>query len=263
MSRHLRCLCLLLVTACAAAPLRRTSTQTLDTALGRFELSVEDDGTSPLEQVELPQALERASLAVTRWGTLNEPVALIVVPTHAALERAIKHPGYPELRAWSTYGRILLQAPRTWTWNRPDLAQLQLEELLRHELTHCVMFQQSSGSGHWKSKRIAYWFREGMASYTANQGYFRMSLGELRDFYRDHPGVKLLQTPERYDAAHHREVYSASHRAFLTLVDSRGEEAVRHILARMREGADFDAAFLSVIGETSAAFADHFEEALR
>ena len=42
-----------------------------------------------------------------------------------------------------------------------------LNELLTHELTHCVMYQRAGTDLNWSLKGIPLWFREGMASVTA------------------------------------------------------------------------------------------------
>ena len=49
----------------------------------------------------------------------------------------------------------------------------QVAELLTHELTHCLMYQRSATADSWPYKGIPLWFREGMASVTAHQGYRR------------------------------------------------------------------------------------------
>src|SRR6185295_2154512 len=46
-----------------------------------------------------------------------------------------------------------------------------VDELMLHELTHCVMYQRSASAADWSRKRIPLWFREGMASVTASQSY--------------------------------------------------------------------------------------------
>ena len=228
-------------------------------ALGELELK--SAGKDPEENVRVANALIAAAPAVKRWGPLEHKVEVQIMPSHEALERAVRRRGYAWLRAWGRYDEILLQSPRTWPG--PPITEADLAELLTHELTHCLMFQRSAGPDEWTERKIPIWFREGMASWTANQGYRRPSLADLaRELYARPPrqvfteGESLSKTEERF-------VYGMAHHAFAFLVRRYGESGVQRILAAMREGRTFDEAFGVAIGIEEAAFAAEFERFLR
>ncbi len=77
-----------------------------------------------------------------RWGNFRQGVWIRVIPDHASLEEAVDRRGYPWLRAWAFSDQILLQSPRTWSAAELGPAvDLELQELLEHELTHALMYQ--------------------------------------------------------------------------------------------------------------------------
>jgi hypothetical protein len=232
-------------------------------------------------------AAVRAALARTaRWGGLAEPVTITVHPTHDALEAAIGRRGYPWLRAWATYDRIELQAPATWGWlGLGGGTDQQVEQLLTHELTHCVMYQQAAGEWNWSYKGIPVWFREGLASVTAEQERRRLTVEQLWRFYEGrlpmagsgdgvhgaHARAAQGRTPEEGDPLSNPEplvrendqvVYGAAHHAFRFLLDRYGESRVRAILADMKGGATFDVAFRTAVGIGEAEFVNDFRRYL-
>jgi hypothetical protein len=184
---------------------------------------------------------------LSRWGKFRQGVSIQVQPDHAAFELAVRRRGYPWLRAWAVEDRIELESPR-------DLDDAQLQELLTHELTHSLMLQLMAHGDEWSAASPPLWFREGMASVTAGQGYRRMSAGELQRFRALHPDANLLEPrPELY-RTEREAVYAAAHLAFQRLLDLIGDEGVRAILWRMREGDDFPQAFTRATGRQLRAF---------
>jgi hypothetical protein len=225
------------------------------------ELELKSSGKDPEENVRVAQALVSAAPAIKRWGSLDHKVEVQVLPDHAALETAVRRRGFGWLRAWGRYQEILLQSPRTWPG--PPPTHSDLVELLTHELTHCLMFQRSSGPDEWTKKNIPIWFREGMASWTANQGYRRPSLHELATELSRRPPLQVFTEGEALSKTQERFVYGMAHHAFSFLVRRYGEAGVDRILTSMREGRSFASAFYVAIGLEETAFAAEFERYLR
>lgn len=209
---------------------------------------------------EVFRAVEVAAPRAMRWGELRFPVEVRVHPTHDDLEEAAGYKDLPWLRAWATDRIIHLQSPRTWGGGETEE---RLGELLAHEMTHVVMYQNALSEGGIGRLQIPIWFLEGMASVTAEQGYRRHEAGYLGRYLAKNPSANLL----RPSLALYREqrdlVYSAAHLTFLYLVESSGEEIVRAILARMREGATFDQSFLQEVGESPQVFEDRLHAIFR
>jgi hypothetical protein len=248
------CLLLALLSACAAprpsaAPELDHAAQ-LDTRAGGFRLEYADADRDAVVHVQ--RAVQRAAPALSRWGTLEETVVVRVMPDHAALELAADRPGYAWLRAWARYDEVLLQSPRTWglAGARPGA----LDEVVLHELTHCLMYQLASDRLSWGYKRIPLWFREGMASVTARQGYRWPGRAELARFVRERPGVDPLGAPESLYRDDADVVYGAAHHAFEAFLTRFGEGAVRRVLDDMAQGPDFDSAFEGVFEVTRSQF---------
>lgn len=220
-------------------------------AVGEAALRVSYEPRDAAAARRVVAALSRAVPAAERWGRLRQPVTVVLHPTHQALEDAAHREGYPWLRAWARFDTIELQSPRTWNLVFPP-GDAELEELLAHELTHCVMYQQAGDAWSWPWLEIPLWFREGMASVTAGQGHRRAGPAALRAFWAGRGaaagGGDPLADPEPLYAARSDLVYGAAHLAFGFLLDRYGAERVRGVLAGMREGHLFPAAFRGAIG---------------
>ena len=232
----------------------------------------------------------RAALALavpraTRWGRLASPVLITIHPTHQALEAAAHREDHPWLRAWARHASIELQSPRTWEpldFLLGGPTDQQVAELLTHELTHCVMYQAVGGEYTWTQRDIPLWFREGLASVTADQGYKRAGPEAIWRFYREvqgsgdgvpRPGDALAEARARGDPLtrpdwpldeplYQRDadlVYGTAHWAFRFLLDRYGEAPVRGVLARMGRGQPFGEAFSAETGIGARAFEDDFK----
>lgn len=185
------------------------------------------DGDAELYAL-LRDAASRARRDVEVWGPLRAPVRLVVHPDHAALERVIHRSGLPWLRAWAQYDRIDLQSPRTF--GHRDLPPV-LRELLAHELTHVAMYQRIGTRDSWSRVWVPFWFREGMASWTARQGYRRGSLASLGRRLRalDRPLDPLLDA-ETLVGLDQPLAYGAAHWGFDRLLAEQGQATVRALL---------------------------------
>lgn len=242
MLRKLPLLALLAASACAhvEAVDRRLP---VEAAVGQFDLRFAELDREAAGRVAA--AIEHAGPRLAVWGALREPVTVIVEPSHAALESDVGRKGYDWLRAWARYREVWVQSPRTWgLWGA---GQQSVDELLLHELTHCVMYQLGATEADWATKGIPLWFREGMASFTANQGYRRGTLEELADWVQHHPEDPLADAESLYQRKPEL-VYGAAHQAFTFLVQRYGIAKIRALLQAMHTGLSFDAAFQSAIG---------------
>jgi hypothetical protein len=249
----------LLATGCVHPRAQLNESTPVYSAVGELELK--STGKDPVENVRVANALVAAGPAVQRWGGLEHKIEVQILPTHEALERAVRRRGFAWLRAWGRYDEILLQSPRSWAGPPPTDADLA--ELLTHELTHCLMFQRSAGPDDWTERKIPIWFREGMASWTANQGYRRPSLADLARELSQRPPLEVFTDGEALSRTQERFVYGMAHHAFSFLVRRYGEPGVARILSAMREGRIFREAFAAAIGIEEDAFAAEFERFLR
>lgn len=199
-----------------------------------------------------PDDVERISRSVgktpqqlQRWGAIKEPVTVFVVPTHGELEFSVGRLGYDWLRAWARYGEVIFQAPSTWT--KSDEV---LDELVLHELTHCLMFQASGDRDSWETRKIPLWFREGMALVTARQYRRYPSMEDSARWLETHPGLDPFTDGEQLSRAHFLDVYGVALHAFARLVDVHGDASVVALLAQLFKGATFEDAFQTAMGQT-------------
>jgi hypothetical protein len=265
--RHLRILAIAgpaVLLACATPGRRSTAPESPLTA--RVEgpgllFEVLYSGADAREVPRIEQGLLTAGARVARWGSFHEGVYVHVLPDHASLEDAVDRRGYPWLRAWAFGDQVLLQSPRTWA-SDGTAQDDEVAELLTHELTHALMYQlmQRGADAYWAVEEPPLWFREGMASVTADQGRRRLSTAELLHWIAAHPGEDLLRpTPDLY-REQKEAVYGAAHRAFEQLVRTAGEDSIREVLRRVSAGASFAEAFQ---GATGYALADFERDAIR
>lgn len=191
-----------------------------------------------------------------RWSTLEAPLHVRIFPTHRSLEEALQL-RLPWVRAWARYGDIWLQSPRTW---RRQFYQWPLTELLTHEIAHVVMFQMCCAPNDWEKRPIPLWFREGMASVTAQQGYVRLSVERLAAFFASPRGKRVWRSLESVEALRYsqNELYSLGHWLFDELQQRIKQEGVRQLLLAMRTGKTFEQAFQQQVGSRVQAFLDEF-----
>lgn len=223
-----------------------------------LEYDDEDEETSRVIESAIVEALPH----VKRWGEFNAPMRVTIHPSHDALEIAVNRRNYPWLRAWAKYDSIDIQSPRTW--GALFRGRHHVVELVTHELTHCLMYQRSGTAQSWQRKGIPLWFREGMASVTASQGYRRPKDIDLWRYLSANPEKDPVL---RADAMYQREsdvVYGAAHRAFDFLLLRYGEKRVLSVVESMgRDEMRFGEAFNREIGIDAEAFAEEFVRYLR
>jgi hypothetical protein len=232
-------------------PLARLDQRTpVNTKEGEFEVASLNAAAPDVPLTS--HAIELAAPSLFKWGKLETKVTVYLAPTHEELEEAVRRYDYTWLRAWARYDDVILQTPSSWP--KPSPGPSDLEELLLHELTHCVMYQNAAAVNDWEARKIPLWFREGMATYTAHQGPRFPSLEDLARWYEKHPGDDPLLNPDPLYQKSSDVVYGVAHQAFEFLVRRHGEEAAVHLLHSMRVGRTFAQAFLDVIGIEEQAF---------
>jgi hypothetical protein len=249
----------------------RTERFEVDGAAFRVAYQPEDESVAK----DLRRVLEEVYPIARRWGELRAPVTITIHPTHEALEEAVHRDGYEWLRAWARYATIDLQSPKSWSLFGAD--RQHFRELVLHELTHCVMYQNAATDWSWPYKGIPLWFREGLASVTAEQGYRRPQVKDIFVYYERHSpgagdgaggggggrgkarrGSDPLTDPEPLYQAESDVVYGTAHVAFEFLLGRYGEERVQAILRNMRQGDAFDDGFRKAIGIRSEDFEKEF-----
>ena len=226
---------------------------------GQFRIEYHPDDAQDATRIQ--QAVDEALPRLARWGTLRETVTIKVMPNHKALANAVQQRELGWLRAWSRYDEVLIQAPSTW--GLVGASQPQINELLIHELTHSLMYQLAADRLGWSRKQIPLWFREGMASYTAEQSYRWVTLEEIARHLERFPKSDPVRRPTELYREDSNLVYGVAHHAFSFLVRRYGEDAVRALLAEMRGGKDFPDAFQSVIGVPADTYVADFTRYVR
>jgi hypothetical protein len=181
-----------------------------------------------------------------QWGRMTETMHLRLFPTHESLEEAIQL-RLPWVKAWARYDEVWLRSPRTW---RRKMYQWPLTELITHEMNHLLMFQLCCTRETWEKSRIPLWFREGMASVTAGQGHYRLSLERLRSFFLTPQGKRVMNDPEsRYALQYHQsELYSLGHWMFEDLLAQAKHAKLKALFASMKQGKSFVQAFREMVG---------------
>jgi hypothetical protein len=232
--------------------------QTVAFSNGRFSVTytAEDEEVVPL----LAASLEKVLPKLSRWGGLKKNVHVRILSTHQALEDASEKAGYPWLRAWARYDEVLLQSPRTW--GLFGASREEMEEVLLHELTHCTMYQQAASSTSWRLREIPFWFREGMASYAAAEGYRRFTLEKLAESLEKFPELNLSAPGALYQNQS-AFMYSVAYHSFTFLMQRFGEKKILKILSNMSRGQVFPNAFKRAVGISPDSFLADFNNYVR
>lgn len=279
MFRAALAIALALTAGCAHRQTGTVQVRTREVAVGDVTFRLRWTPVDDAAAAQVERILQRAAPRVQRWGRLAHAVTLTIHPSHAALEDAVQRPGYGWLRAWARYQTVDLQSPRTW--GLFGVSDRKLEELLTHELTHCAIYQLAGNDLTWMFKEIPRWFSEGVATYTAGQGYRFPGVEDLWRFYdRTLPGSGFGETGgdgtrrgPRAPVAVYGDpivdsdpiyqdqsdiVYGAAYHAAEFLIARYGEDRVHAVLANMGRGMRFPAAFREAIGISDAEFAADF-----
>jgi hypothetical protein len=221
----------LLLLACAHVPAGPEATLTAEVEVDGARVRVVHPAAEADAAAQVLRTLPAAMRAASRWGRLPPDTLLTVHPDGASLATAAGAAASPWMRGWARRGSIDLQSPRTWS--RGAATDEALGQILAHELTHCVLFE-NAGPG-WRERGIPHWFLEGMASVGA---------GERHRGAR----VEALSSPSDVLAADPRGAYATADRAFRDLLLQHGDLRVRRILEGLAAGAPFPSAFRAATG---------------
>jgi hypothetical protein len=240
---------------------RRTPrlSETLELKNGTFELRSDEVDRAAFDRVA--ESIERAAEALERWGDFREPVRVTVVASSRKLDQLVNEGRFPGRRGFARYDQVFLLSPDAWSAR--GAREAELEELVLHELTHALMYQHSARRTGWRRKGIPFWFREGMASYTARQAYRwdEPSRAALHDELQDELSDEQGSRPDRFSGTV-KERYGAAHYAFDALLSRGGERRVRELLEEMEEGSAFDEAFEEIYREPVPQFLAQLERDL-
>ncbi len=212
----------------------------LEVGSNTFTVRAQEVDRDAFEQVV--GAVRRAGRELKRWGDFRDPVEVLVLPDRERFDEAVGEGRFPDRRGFARYDQIFLLSPSAW--GRRGAREAELDELVLHELTHALMYQHASTRTGWRRKGIPFWFREGMASYTARQAYrwkepSREQLREGRSVFQEEREDEN-QLGERDGG---RTRYGLAHYAFDALLARGGERRIRELLEEMDDGAGFDEAF--------------------
>lgn len=240
-------LALLLGAGCITPLGTLTRVTTVTAGAARFELKTEPSAVE--DEARVRHSIERALPKLDRWGGLVAPVTVRVAPTHAELERAVGRNGYDWLRAWAQYDDLIIQSPGSWAGTDRDV-----DELVLHELTHCLLFQRSGTKANWAAKDIPLWFREGMATVTAEQGLRFPSLEDLADWLIRNPELDVFADAEALSRTAYGQVYGLAYHAVRFLLRRYGATSVSGTMEQMQRGGGFGTAFEAAVGTTVKRF---------
>ncbi len=229
---------LALLTGCVGPLAQLTKTKSVGA-----QYLVRSDGFIDPDVVRVENALAKTAAGLERWGGLEEPVTVFVVSSHEALERAVNRSGFDWLRAWARFDDVIFQAPSTWTTNEEALEQLVL-----HEVTHCLLFQKAGTRETWVKKQIPLWFREGMAIVTARQQRLYPSLEDTTAWITQNPELNVFTDGEALSEQYYQPVYGFALHAFMFLEQRFGAERLLQFMATMKAGADFTTGFEASLG---------------
>lgn len=246
-----RLVAIFFASGCVAPLSTLTRSTPVSTRSATFELKSEPCASSDTDRVQ--KALEHAAPRLERWGSLPKSVTVKIAPTHELLERAVGRRGYDWLRAWSTYGELIVQSPATWAGN-----ELDVDELIVHELTHCLLFQRSGTASNWANKQIPLWFREGMATVTAEQGLRFPSLEDLADWLDRNPTLDVFGDAEALSKDWYAQIYGLAFHAMRFFLRAHRDQAVIDTMALMGGGDDFEGAFTRTVNVTPSRFQSDF-----
>lgn len=233
------------------APAREGTVRT-----GRGTFVVRSDAVDAASFDAVVVAVRKGEAALSRWGHFKEPVRVNVLPDRQTFDAAVGEGGFPGRRGFARYDDVFLLSPENWS--ALGARQAEVEELVLHELTHCLMYQRAGSRTQWRRKGIPLWFREGMASYIAHQAY-RWKAPDIKPLS---PDASPFAEAEEVAGGDVRRAYGLAHYAFQALVNRRGEDGVRALLRAMERGVDFPGAFEEVYGLPPRAFTRALETSL-
>ena len=140
----------------------------------------------------------------------------------------------------------------------PSYPDSTLEDVLRHEITHALIYRATSG------RPVPRWFNEGLAMAAERQ--WKLS-DQTQLYYQLVSGPReSLDALDRLFAGRQQDqtrAYLLSSALVRDLLSTHGETAAARILTKMREGDSFEAAYLDVTAKSVASTEREFWERQR
>jgi len=129
----------------------------------------------------------------------------------------------------------------------PTYPDNTLEDVLRHEVTHALIWRASSGSP------IPRWFNEGLAM--AAERPRLLDQTQLFAYLASGSRLSLRELNRLFEGgeANQARAYQLSRILVWDLLRDHGKDTGGRILRQVAEGASFETAFTNVIGQTTAA----------
>jgi len=206
-------------------------------------IRIENEPSEAIVARVLRQDLPSLLSQTARWGTLREAVVIRIHSTSEGFRAAIPHGHHDWINGWATNRSVDLLSPRAAGVER---WRDQLREVVLHELTHVIFFQNAQLSDDWRTTAIPFWFVEGMAVCTANPTVQPRDWAWVRS---QKFGLKMQELLNPSPLALKQQpalVYGAAAVAFEALTRLKGEAGVRKIISGLSNGKIFSEVFRRV-----------------
>jgi len=177
------------------------------------------------------------------------PISIELAPDSSDLARSVD----PWVAGLAIRDSVIIFPSRS-----PSYPDTTLEDVLRHEVTHALIYRATSG------EPVPRWFNEGLAMTAERQWRFS---DQTRLYYQlvSGPRESLDAIDRLFSGSQQDQIraYLISSALVRDLVAAKGDAAPGRILTKMRDGASFDAAFLNVTSKTVATADREFWESHR
>jgi len=175
------------------------------------------------------------------------PVPVIVYPSMVELNKSFGWDGDRSPMGVYWMGSIRILAPEAWIDEGENKA-LMFKNLgpMAHEYAHLVVDYKTNGN-------YTRWFTEGIAQYVER---------EITGFTLDEPTEEAKKNlysfkdlDVTFDAQENQDLaYWQSLVAVDYLIETKGEEIIKEMLAKLNQGQDFDRVFQDTVGQDLATF---------
>lgn len=203
-------------------------------ALLRYEPGLDDAALDLAE--ELPGWWSDIELALGR--DLDDDLTIHLVSHAGMVAKATGMPTWVSGVAHSSTGEIAI------SMHDPDGSRSDLDTLLRHELVHVALHRATGGA------EVPRWFHEGVAESLANEvDLMRAEALAGAVFGRGVPPLERMEDEFRGDAQQASVAYAAA-RDFATWLryHDPDEAHFRQLLSQLRNGREFEQAFVDAYG---------------
>jgi len=210
----------------AATRSARVGTMTL-----QWEPSLDEDAYDLIEQAPLWWSEVESTLA----GDVDDTVTITFLKHSGRVAQASAMPHWVAGVAHSSSGEILIAR------HAPDGSQTNLEELLKHEMAHVVLYRALDGHP------VPRWFNEGIAdSFTGLLSLKRAQTLATAVFGPGVPNLERLEAHFRGADGVDASVAYAAARDFVGFLREQpnGEMHLRQVIGQVRDGHKFEVAII-------------------